>query len=72
MIDPRIAAALAKLDHGTWSLTVGGFARKALRMSAPLSHKDRATARAAMMATGLPYRRITAGIPTEVWDFNAP
>lgn len=69
--DPRITAALAKLEHGSWSLTVAGFARKALKMPTPMSAKDRAVAHAAMMATGLPHRRTRYGVIIDVWDYDA-
>lgn len=72
MTDQRISAALAKLDHGTWSLTAAGFARRALKMAEPMSGADRARARDAMMATGLPHRRVPG--PTghiDVWDYDA-
>lgn len=58
MTDSRIAAALAKLDHGSWSLTVAGFARRALKMSHPMKLTERTRARDLMMATGLPHRRV--------------
>lgn len=73
MTDPRITAALAKLDHGTWSLTVGGFARKALRMPDPMTPADRKAAHQIMMETGLPHRRVPfGGGMVDVWDFDAP
>jgi hypothetical protein len=73
-MDKRIAIALAKLERGGWSLTVGGFARRALRMKGPpMSASDRREAHALMMATGLPHRRVPyAGTAVDVWDYDAP
>lgn len=72
MASDRITAALAKLDHGSWSLTVGGFGCKAMGFKPPYTAEQRRHARDAMMATdGLAYRRITLGVPIEVWDWDA-
>ena len=69
MTDPRITAALSKLDHGTYSLTVAGFARRAVGARAKETDRE---LHALMMATGLPHRRITQGIPVDCWDYDAP
>ena len=66
-MDDRIAKALGKLDHGSYSLTVAGFARRVIGKKAT----DRELF-GLMMDSGLPHRRITAGIPTDVWDYDAP
>jgi hypothetical protein len=66
-----LKAAIAKLEKGGWSLTVDGFARRALRMKAPLSFAERAELKALMNATGLPPRRILVGMALDVWDYQA-
>ena len=33
--EPRITAALDKLDHGGWSLTVAGFAARVMKIAKP-------------------------------------
>lgn len=68
MTDARIAAALSKLSHGSYSLTVEGFGRRALGKK-PTDKEIQA----AMRATGLPERRVPApqGMVT-VWDYDAP
>lgn len=75
MSEPQVAllrAALAKLDSGGWSLTVGGFARRALKMKAPLSPKDYAACKAAMNQLGLEHRRVPySGQMLDVWDYQA-
>jgi hypothetical protein len=66
-VDKRLELAISKLDHGSYSLTVQGFARRAV------GAKSRETDRelfALMMDSGLPHRRITAGIPLDVWDID--
>lgn len=68
MIDPRIKAALAKLTHGSYSLTVAGFARRAVGLKSRETDRDLFNL---MMGAGLPHRRITRGIPIDVWDYDA-
>lgn len=68
-MDERIKTALAKLEKGGWSLTVGGFALKALKLKP--SAANRAIARSAMMETGLELRRVEyCGKWIDVWDFQ--
>lgn len=70
MTDPRIQAALGKLEHGGWSLTVNGFARRAVGTKSKETDKE---LRDLMMETGLPHRRITyGGAGFDVWDYDAP
>lgn len=74
MMDNRIAAALSKLDRGGWSLTVEGFARRALKLAHPLTGRQKEMLRRLMMDSGLPYRRVpgpTAGQALDVWDYEA-
>lgn len=74
MTDPRLTAALAKLPHGGWSLTVGGFARKAVGIRREtLTPAERRDLTALMHATGLPHRRVSyGGDMIDVWDHEAP
>lgn len=73
MMDQRIKSALDKLEHGGWSLTVAGFARRALKMKLPMSAKDRAEATRLMHATGLGHRRVKYGTTMiDVWDYQKP
>lgn len=67
-MDPRIAKALSRLDHGSYSLTIDGFGRRALGKNADL--KDILLA---MRSTELPERRVPGpnGLVT-VWDYDAP
>jgi hypothetical protein len=69
-MDNRIKSALDKLDrHQGWSLTVAGFARRALKMKLPMSGMNRREARAIMVAAfGEPRRVPHDGIQVEVWD----
>lgn len=68
MTDKRISAALAKLDHGSYSLTVAGFARRAVGTKSNETDRDLFNL---MMDSGLPHRRITRGIPVDCWDYDA-
>lgn len=68
MIDPRIKTALSKLDHGSYSLTVAGFARRAVGAKSNETDRDLFNL---MMDSGLPHRRITRGIAIDVWDYDA-
>jgi hypothetical protein len=72
MTDPRITKALSKLDHGGWSLTVTGFACRALGFRPPYTETQKRQARDAMMASGLPHRRTQYGIIIDCWDYDAP
>lgn len=66
-MDPRIRKALDKLDHGSYSLTIEGFGRRALGKSA-----DEREIRAAMQASGLPERRVPGPVGmVSVWDYDS-
>ena len=69
-LDPRITTALANLGPGGWSLTVLGFAARAMKIRDP-SARDRAMLRDQMNATGLPMRRVKIGDEyQDVWDLQ--
>lgn len=69
-IDPRITAALEKLAPGGWSLTVAGFAAKAMKITSPTA-RDRSMLRDMMMETGLEHRRVKYGDDMiDVWDIQ--
>lgn len=67
-MDPRIQKALSRLDHGSYSLTIDGFGRRALGKNA-----DPRDIIQAMRSTELPERRVPGpnGMVT-VWDYDAP
>lgn len=69
--DPRLpilVAAIAKLEPGGWSLTVGGFACRALKIKKPTPAETREL-RDLMNQTGLPARRVKYGSDMiDVWD----
>lgn len=68
-----LKAALGRLERGGWSLTVNGFARKALRLPEPLSPSLAAELRMLMHGLGLRHRRVPyAGAMGDVWDYDAP
>jgi len=68
MIDPKITAALDKLDHGGWSLTVAGFAARAMKIKSPTA-RDKSMLRDMMMETGLEHRRVKYGDDMiDCWD----
>lgn len=70
MIDPKITAALDKLDHGGWSLTVAGFAARAMKIKSPTA-RDKSMLRDMMNETGLETRRcIVGGEWVDVWDYQ--
>ena len=65
-----LVAAIAKLDSGGWSLTVGGFACKALKIKKP-SPADLRDLRDLMNETGLEHRRVKYGSDMiDVWDIQ--
>lgn len=68
-IDPKITAALNNLAPNCgWSLTVAGFACRAMKIKEP-TFKDRIRLRDMMNETGLPSRRVmVGGEMTDVWD----
>lgn len=70
---PRLQSALAKLDHGSWSLTVTGFACRALKLHpSELSARELAGLKDMMHATGLPARRVKVDEEwMDVWDYEA-
>lgn len=65
-MDARIEKALSKLDHGSYSLTVEGFGRRAFGKT--VSDKQIAEL---MRQSGLPERRVKgpAGM-VSVWDYD--
>lgn len=70
MMDPRISAALDKLEHGGWSLTVSGFAARALKIKSP-TPREKSMLRDMMNQTGLPLRRVKYGSDfIDVWDYE--
>jgi len=70
MVDPKIMAALDKLAPGGWSLTVAGFAARAMKITSPTA-RDRAMLRDMMMETGLEHRRVKYGDDMiDVWDLQ--
>lgn len=69
-VDPKITAALDKLDHGGWSLTVAGFAARAMKIKSPTA-RDKSMLRDMMNETGLPLRRVQYGDGfIDVWDYQ--
>ena len=69
-VDPKIAAALDKLDHGGWSLTVAGFAARVMKIAKPTA-RDKSMLRDMMNETGLEMRRVKInGDWTDVWDIQ--
>lgn len=70
MTDPRISAALDKLEHGGWSLTVSGFAARALKIKSPTA-REKSMMRDMMNETGLPMRRVKYGDDyIDCWDLQ--
>lgn len=70
-MDPRIAAALAKLESGGWSLTLDGFARRACKIKQKPTAKEYAELKRLMDGTGLPSRMVKYGGGTfPVWDYQ--
>jgi hypothetical protein len=66
-----IVSALGRLERGTWSLTVHGFARRAIRQK-ELSASAAIELRRIMDGLGLPHRRVPIdGVLTDVWDYDA-
>lgn len=72
-MEPKIRTALDRLEHGGWSLTIGGFTRKAMGIKGEPTSKQREELKRLMMATGLPHRRVPyGGGAIDVWDYDAP
>ncbi len=67
-MDPRLRKAIDRLSHGSYSLTIEGFARRAC--GAKPTDKELTDL---MRATELPERRVPGpnGLVT-VWDYDAP
>jgi len=69
-VDPKITAALDKLAPGGWSLTVAGFAARAMKIAKPTA-RDKAMLRDMMHETGLEMRRVKINEEwTDVWDIQ--
>lgn len=68
-VDPRITAALNNLAPNCgWSLTVAGFACRAMKIKEPTA-RDRTMLRDMMNETGLPSRRVMiGGEMVDCWD----
>lgn len=65
-----LVAAIAKLDPGGWSLTVGGFACRALKIKKPTPAEEREL-RDLMHQTGLEHRRVKyGGGYIDCWDIQ--
>lgn len=71
--DPRLSilvAAIGRLEPGGWSLTIGGFAKRALKMKSVTPAETREL-RDLMNQTGLPTRRVKYGSDMiDVWDIQ--
>lgn len=68
----KLQAAIAKLDQGGWSLSVTGFAARALKIKTPLTFKQKSELRDLMHQTGLEHRRVMyGGEMIDVWDYQA-
>lgn len=62
---------LGKLAPGGWSLTVNGYAKRAMKIKHDLSAREYGELRDLMHATGLPHRRVKfGGKMIDVWDFQ--
>lgn len=67
-----LKTAITKLDPGGWSLTVNGFARRALKMKPPLTKKQETELSDMMDKTGLVRRQVKYGSGfISVWDYQA-
>jgi len=69
-VDPKITAALDKLAPGGWSLTVAGFAARAMKITSPTA-REKSMLRDMMMETGLEHRRVKYGDDMiDCWDLQ--
>lgn len=68
----RLQSALSKLPHGSYSLTVRGFACRALKLDAnKLTARELGRIRDMMHSTGLPTRRVKSDEAwIDCWDYE--